>query len=95
MVAVEPEDALLSILNCTAAVIVLRSVLTQHVSAAQRAPSPVMQSISIAGTAIAKGFSDSLDGDERLFLYLPFEHQENAAAQLEALNSFRHWVIQS
>jgi uncharacterized protein (DUF924 family) len=43
------------------------------------------KAFSIAEAAIAKGFSDVLDGDERLFLYLPFEHQESTAAQFRSL----------
>ena len=43
------------------------------------------KALAIAATAIAKGFAEALNGDERLFLYLPFEHQENADAQVRSL----------
>ena len=43
------------------------------------------KALAIAETAIAKGFSEALDSDERLFLYMPFEHQENADAQARSL----------
>ena len=43
------------------------------------------KALAIAETAIAKGFVEALNGDERLFLYLPFEHQENADAQARSL----------
>src|SRR5215813_9082836 len=39
----------------------------------------------IAQAAIAKGFDISLSKDERQFLYLPFEHAENAQAQERAV----------
>jgi uncharacterized protein (DUF924 family) len=43
------------------------------------------KALDIAETAIAKGFAEALKSEERLFLYLPFEHQENAHAQARSL----------
>jgi uncharacterized protein (DUF924 family) len=39
------------------------------------------RALSIAQEAIDRGFEAGLTKDERLFLYLPFEHAEDAAAQ--------------
>jgi uncharacterized protein (DUF924 family) len=39
----------------------------------------------LADRAIARGFDADLSVDERLFLYLPFEHSENPADQERAL----------
>jgi uncharacterized protein (DUF924 family) len=39
------------------------------------------RALSIAQDAIARGFDAELTKDERMFLYLPFEHAENAEAQ--------------
>src|SRR5262245_22251736 len=43
------------------------------------------RALSIAQEAIAKGFDLGLSKDERLFLYLPFEHAENAEAQARSV----------
>jgi uncharacterized protein (DUF924 family) len=43
------------------------------------------KALAIAETAIGKGFAGALNDDERLFLYLPFEHQENADAQARSI----------
>lgn len=39
----------------------------------------------LADDAVTRGFDAGLSVDERLFLYLPFEHSENAADQARAL----------
>jgi len=39
------------------------------------------RALTIAQQAIAKEFDVALSKDERMFLYLPFEHAENAEAQ--------------
>ena len=39
------------------------------------------RALSIAQEAIDRGFDAGLTKDERMFLYLPFEHAEDAAAQ--------------
>ena len=43
------------------------------------------KALAIAQKAIAKGFAGALSGGERLFLYLPFEHQENVDAQARSV----------
>lgn len=43
------------------------------------------KALAIAEKAIANGFAGALSGDELLFLYLPFEHQENVDAQARSV----------
>jgi uncharacterized protein (DUF924 family) len=43
------------------------------------------RALSIAQEAIAGGFDVGLTKDERMFLYLPFEHAENAEAQARSV----------
>lgn len=43
----------------------------------------------VATRAIARGFERHLDFDQRLFLYLPFEHSEDLADQRRAVALFR------
>jgi uncharacterized protein (DUF924 family) len=46
------------------------------------------QALTIAEQAIARGFDRELDRFERWFLYLPFEHSEDAAMQQRSLALF-------
>lgn len=41
--------------------------------------------LAIARAAIARGYDEALDTDQRLFLYLPFEHSEDIEDQRESL----------
>jgi uncharacterized protein (DUF924 family) len=45
------------------------------------------RALSIAQDAIARGFDAGLTKDERMFLYLPFEHAEDAEAQARCVAS--------
>jgi uncharacterized protein (DUF924 family) len=86
MVAAEPEDALLvDAKTALAAVIVLDQFSRNMFRGTPRAFASDTKALAIAETAIAKGFVEALNSDERLFLYLPFEHQENAGAQARSL----------
>ena len=85
-VAAEPEDALLvDAKTALAAVIVLDQFSRNMFRGTPSAFASDAKALAIAETAIAKGFVEALNGDERLFLYLPFEHQENADAQARSL----------
>ena len=85
-VAAEPEDALLAdAKTALAAVIVLDQFSRNMFRGTPSAFASDAKALAIAETAIAKGFAGALNGDERLFLYLPFEHQENADAQARSL----------
>ena len=86
VVAVEPEDTLLvDAKTALAAVIVLDQFSRNMFRGTPSAFASDAKALAIAETAIAKGFSEALDSDERLFLYMPFEHQENADAQARSL----------
>jgi len=85
-VAAEPEDVLLvDAKTALAAVIVLDQFSRNMFRGTPSAFAGDAKALAIAETAIAKGFVEALNGDERLFLYLPFEHQENADAQARSL----------
>ena len=82
MVAAAPEDALLAdTRTALAAVIVLDQFSRNMLRGTPGAFANDAKALAIAQKAIAKGFAGALSGDERLFLYLPFEHQENVDAQ--------------
>ena len=86
MVAAEPENALLAdAKTALAAVIVLDQFSRNIFRGNPSAFASDTKGLAIADTAIAKGLAEALNGDERLFLYLPFEHQENADAQARSL----------
>ena len=86
MVVAEPKDALLAdAKTALAAVMVLDQFSRNMFRGTPSAFASDAKALAIAETAIAKGFAEALNGDERLFLYLPFEHQENADAQARSL----------
>ena len=43
------------------------------------------KALDIVQRALAKGFAEKLSTEEQLFLYLPFEHQENIDAQARSV----------
>lgn len=47
------------------------------------------QALSVAQNAIAQGFDHTLLPEERLFLYLPFEHSEQLGIQQRSLQLFQ------
>jgi uncharacterized protein (DUF924 family) len=82
IVAAAPEGALLAdAKTALAAVIVLDQFSRNVFRGTPGAFANDAKALAIAQKAIAKGFADALSGDERLFLYLPFQHQENVDAQ--------------
>ena len=86
MVAAEPENALLAdAKTALAAVIVLDQFSRNMFRGTPSAFASDAKALAIAETAIAKGLAEALKSEERLFLYLPFEHQENADAQARSL----------
>jgi uncharacterized protein (DUF924 family) len=46
------------------------------------------KALTIAKAIIAKGLTGAFSDDERLFLYLPFEHQESVQAQARSVELF-------
>ena len=86
MVAAAPEDALLAdAKTALAAVIVLDQFSRNMFRGSPGAFANDAKALAIAQKAIAKGFAGALSVDERLFLYLPFEHQENVDAQARSV----------
>jgi uncharacterized protein (DUF924 family) len=86
MVAAAPGDALLADAKMAlAAVIVLDQFSRNMFRGTPGAFANDAKAVAIAQKAIAKGFAGTLSSDERLFLYLPFEHQENVDAQARSV----------
>jgi uncharacterized protein (DUF924 family) len=86
MVAAAPGDALLADAKMAlAAVIVLDQFSRNMFRGTPGAFANDAKALAIAQKAIAKGFAGTLSSDERLFLYLPFEHQENVDAQARSV----------
>ena len=89
MVAATPDDVLLSdSKTALAAVIVLDQFSRNMFRGTPSAFESDAKALAIAEAAIAKGFADALSDDERLFLYLPFEHHEDADAQARCVELF-------
>jgi len=86
MVAAAPEDVLLAdTRTALAAVIVLDQFSRNMFRSTPRAFANDAKALSITQKALAKGFAGALSSEEQLFLYLPFEHQENVDAQARSV----------
>ena len=86
MVVAAPADALLAdAKTALAAVIVLDQFSRNMFRGTPGAFANDAKALAIAETAIATGFADALSSDERLFLYLPSEHQESVDAQVRSV----------
>ena len=68
-----------------AAVIVLDQMSRNMFRDTPRAFSADPQALWVAGAAIARGFDAGLTKDQRLFLYLPFEHSEDRESQARSV----------
>jgi uncharacterized protein (DUF924 family) len=75
------DDLLANANIALAAVIVLDQFSRNMFRGTPRAFASDGRAFNLADVAIAKGFSEVLNPDGRLFLYLPFEHCENIEAQ--------------
>jgi uncharacterized protein (DUF924 family) len=85
-VVAEHEDALLTnAKTALAAVIVLDQFPRNMFRGTPSAFASDAKALVVAETAISKGFAEALNDGERLFLYLPFEHSENADAQTRSV----------
>jgi uncharacterized protein (DUF924 family) len=81
-VSATPDAALLSDpRGALAAVIVLDQFSRNMFRGTPRAFAGDAKALAVADAAITKGYAASLDKDELLFLYLPFEHSETLEAQ--------------
>ena len=85
-VSAMPDEALLSDpRSALAAVIVLDQFSRNMFRGSPRAFASDAKALALAEAAIAKGYAADLTKDERLFLYLPFEHSETSAAQVRCV----------
>jgi uncharacterized protein (DUF924 family) len=81
-VAVLPVDACLAgPLAALAAVIVCDQFPRNMFRGSPRAFATDAKALALAEAALARGWDRAMTDDQRLFLYLPFEHAEDAAAQ--------------
>ena len=82
VVSATPDAALLrDARSALAAVIVLDQFSRNMFRGDPRAFASDAKALAIADAAIGKGYLGELSKDERLFLYLPFEHCEDRAQQ--------------
>ena len=79
--ALPPEACLRDADTAVAAVIVLDQLPRNMFRGTPQAFATDAKARMLAETAIAQGFEGTLSKDQRLFLYLPLEHAEDAAAQ--------------
>jgi uncharacterized protein (DUF924 family) len=84
----EPPEARAEPRAALAAVIALDQFPRNIFRGSSRAFATDPAALVIAKQAVAKGFDLDLDNDGRLFLYLPFEHSEDAADQQRAVELF-------
>jgi uncharacterized protein (DUF924 family) len=81
LAAGDSHDLLSDAPTALAAVIVLDQMARNMFRDTPRAFATDAQALTLAQEAIALGFEAELTKDERLFLYLPFEHAEDRNAQ--------------
>lgn len=81
-----PADWLQSPRGCLAAVLVLDQFPRNMFRGTAAAFATDAKARRLADHAIGQGFDSGLSVDERLFLYLPFEHSENPADQARAIS---------
>jgi uncharacterized protein (DUF924 family) len=85
-VAETPDDALLAdARDALAAVLVLDQFSRNMFRGSPRAFASDAKALAVAAAAIAKGYAARLSKDQRLFLYLPFEHSENLDLQARSV----------
>jgi uncharacterized protein (DUF924 family) len=78
-------DLLADARTALAAVIVLDQMSRNMFRDTPRAFAADPQALALAEAAIARGFDAGLTKDQRMFLYLPFEHAEDRAAQARSV----------
>ena len=85
MFAAELEDALLADTDTALAAVIWLDQFSRNMFRSPSAFASDAKALAIAEAAIAKGLMAALNRDELLFLYLPFEHRENADAQARSV----------
>lgn len=73
---------------CLAAVIVFDQFSRNMFRGSPRSYASDALALSIARHAITAGFDRNLDDQQRVFLYMPFQHSENAATQARSVELF-------
>jgi uncharacterized protein (DUF924 family) len=84
---IRPEQ-LTTPLECIAAVIVLDQFPRNMLRGSPRAFATDALALSIAQHAIAAGLDRQLTQQQRLFLYMPFQHSEARAVQVRSIELF-------
>jgi len=85
LTALEPRDLVADARTALASVIVLDQFSRNMFRDTPRAFAADPQAFAVAQAAIARGFEAALTKDERMFLYLPFEHCEDRAVQARSV----------
>jgi|SRR5262245_14232948 uncharacterized protein (DUF924 family) len=84
--AVQPVASLLAdARTALAAVIVFDQMPRNMFRGTARAFGTDARALELADAAVAQGFDRDLTKDERMFLYLPFEHAEDSKAQARSV----------
>jgi uncharacterized protein (DUF924 family) len=85
-VSAEPTAALLTDARTTlAAVVVLDQMPRNMFRGSPRAFATDAKALELAAAAVDRGFDRGMTKDERLFLYLPFQHAESREAQARSV----------
>jgi len=79
------EELVTDARTALAAVIVLDQFSRNMFRNTPRAFAADPQALAVAQVAIARGFEAALTKDERVFLYLPFEHSEDRGVQARSV----------
>jgi uncharacterized protein (DUF924 family) len=83
--ATPDENLLTDARTALAACIVLDQFSRNMFRGTPRAFASDTKALAIANRTIAKGYTGALSKDERLFIYLPFEHSEDRAVQVRCV----------
>jgi len=86
--ALAVEDCLADAQTALAAIVVLDQFSRNMFRGTPRAFAADAQALSVAETAVARGFDRETPVERRKFLYLPFEHAEDARAQARSVELF-------
>jgi len=85
-ISATPDESLLTdARTALAACIVLDQFSRNMFRGTPRAFASDTKALAIANSTIAKGYIASLSKEERLFIYLPFEHSEDRAVQVRCV----------
>lgn len=79
---------------CLAAVIVLDQFPRNMFRGSPRSYATDMLALAIAERAIAAGWDRQLQAQQRMFLYMPFQHSEDAAVQARSVRLFEQLGLQ-